>query len=98
MEAIPKILENLESIHTVKGMGSLITILLISITVIFCIFKYLVPVVERMHDKSLQAEKESKKHLADLGKLALEDLKREMIGLKEVVGKMRDDHRMVGVR
>jgi abortive infection bacteriophage resistance protein len=96
MEAIPKLLENLESIHTIKGMGSLITILVLGVTVIFCIFKYLVPVVERMHDKSLQAEKESKKHLADLAKIAMEEIKREMMGLKEAVVKLRDELRMVG--
>ena len=96
MDALPKLLEGLESIHTIKGMGSLLTILVISITVIFCIFKYLVPVVERMHDKSLTAEKESKKHIADIAKIALEDIKRELIALKEAVVKLRDELRMVG--
>jgi len=96
MEIVPKLLENLESIHTVKGLGSLAVILVLGTTVIFCIFKYLVPVIERMHDKSLSAEKESKKHLADLARIAMEDLKREVIALKDATVKMRDDYRILG--
>jgi len=96
MEALPKLLEGLESIHTVKGLGSLAVILVLGTTVIFCIFKYLVPVIERMHDKSLSAEKESKKHITDLARIAMEDIKREITALKEATVKMRDDYRILG--
>lgn len=90
MDKLPQLVNNLESITTIKGMGSLISLLIMGVTLIICLFKYVGPLLERAHERNLSAEKESKKHLFELAKLSLEENRREILALKETVAKLKD--------
>lgn len=83
--------EIIETVTTIKGFGSIASLIVLGTTLIVCIFKYLIPMVQNVHQATATADRESKKHFYDLAKIALDDNRKEIISLRSDLIKLKDE-------
>lgn len=102
MADIPHLIGSIDTITTYKGLGSLVVVLLLGVSTVFCIFKYLLPVVKDVYMTSIKTTEENSKHLYEISKQSntqlyqlahqsYEENRREIAALKESLIKLRNE-------